>query len=53
MISLLNKTVESKNHDKPILTDVFYKQTCTKKPIVIFCHGYKGYKDWGDRKSVV
>lgn len=47
MISLLNKTVESKNHDKPILTDVFYKQTCTKKPIVIFCHGYKGYKDWG------
>ena len=47
MISLLNKTVENKNHDKPILTDVFYKKTCTKKPIVIFCHGYKGYKDWG------
>ena len=47
MISLLNKTVENKNHDKPILTDVFYKKTCKKKPIVIFCHGYKGYKDWG------
>lgn len=34
-------------HDKPILLDVCYKETITKKPIVVFCHGYKGYKDWG------
>lgn len=47
MISLINKIVKSKHHSKPILTDVFYKQTNAKKPIVIFCHGYKGYKDWG------
>lgn len=47
MISLINKIVKSKRHNKPILTDVFYKQTNAKKPIVIFCHGYKGYKDWG------
>ncbi|KJD36605.1 alpha/beta hydrolase [Tamlana sedimentorum] len=34
-------------HDKPIVTDVFFKQNNTKKPVIIFCHGYKGFKDWG------
>ncbi|MCF6214021.1 MAG: alpha/beta hydrolase fold domain-containing protein [Flavobacteriaceae bacterium] len=37
----------SGQHTKPILTDVYYNKTGTKKPIVIFAHGYKGYKDWG------
>ncbi|MCK0123246.1 alpha/beta hydrolase [Gelidibacter sp. F2691] len=32
---------------KPILWDAFYKSTGTQKPLVIFCHGYKGFKDWG------
>lgn len=34
-------------HGKPILLDVFYKEDETKKPIVVFCHGFKGFKDWG------
>ncbi|WP_159022238.1 S9 family peptidase [Formosa sp. L2A11] len=34
-------------HNKPILTDVFYTENNTPKPIIIFCHGYKGFKDWG------
>jgi len=42
-----NLIVKSKHHNKPILTDLFYKKDAKKKPIVIFCHGYKGYKDWG------
>ena len=42
-----NILVKSTKHSKAILTDVFYKPTQKKKPIVIFCHGYKGYKDWG------
>jgi pimeloyl-ACP methyl ester carboxylesterase len=42
-----NKKVQSTRHLKPILTDVFYREDGTRKPIVIFCHGYKGYKDWG------
>jgi dienelactone hydrolase len=33
--------------EKTIVYDVFYKANNTPKPIVIFCHGYKGYKDWG------
>ncbi len=34
-------------HNRPILTDLFYKPTNKPKPIVIFAHGYKGFKDWG------
>ena len=47
MKSIRNTIIKSNKHQKPILTDLFYKPTNTKKPIVIFCHGYKGYKDWG------
>ena len=32
---------------KPILVDLFYKDSTIKMPLVIFCHGYKGFKDWG------
>lgn len=34
-------------HQKPILADIFYVDNELQKPIVIFCHGYKGFKDWG------
>ena len=33
--------------EKSILLDVSYRGDGKKKPIVIFCHGYKGFKDWG------
>lgn len=32
---------------KPITIDLNYRQTNLPKPIIIFCHGYKGFKDWG------
>ena len=41
-----NQILEGK-HSKPILLDSFYKETNLPKPILIFCHGYKGFKDWG------
>ncbi len=44
---IIKNTVLQGKHNKPILTDVFYKETRQPKPIVIFCHGYKGFKDWG------
>ncbi|MFD1292994.1 alpha/beta hydrolase family protein [Lutibacter holmesii] len=47
MKSIKNTVIKSKQHKKPIVTDLFYKANNTKKPVVIFCHGYKGYKDWG------
>ncbi len=47
MIKKTNIPVKSSTHNKSIVTDIFYRQSNFKKPIVIFCHGYKGYKDWG------
>ena len=41
-----NLILERKNK-KPIVYDIFYKESNTPKPVIIFCHGYKGYKDWG------
>ncbi len=32
---------------KPILWDAFFHEDGKQKPLVIFCHGYKGFKDWG------
>lgn len=46
MIINKNRILEGK-HNKPILVDTFYKETQQPKPVVIFCHGYKGFKDWG------
>lgn len=46
MIINKNQILEGK-HSKPILLDTFYNETSQPKPILIFCHGYKGFKDWG------
>lgn len=32
---------------KNILADAFYPESQDKLPLVVFAHGYKGYKDWG------
>ena len=37
----------SRNNQKPIVFDVFFNKTEQPKPLVVFCHGYKGFKDWG------
>lgn len=34
-------------HKKPILADLFFKDDNVIKPVILFCHGYKGFKDWG------
>ena len=34
-------------HGKPVLVDVTYQKNEQVKPVVIFSHGFKGFKDWG------
>ncbi|MGB3344746.1 MAG: alpha/beta fold hydrolase [Aequorivita sp.] len=42
-----NLILESKGK-RPILYDVYRpKSEALSTPLVIFCHGYKGFKDWG------
>lgn len=37
----------SGSNKRTIVTDLIFTETKIKKPLVIFVHGYKGYKDWG------
>ena len=46
MKGLRNFIIRGK-HQKPIVSDVFFKETEQPKKLIIFCHGYKGFKDWG------
>ena len=34
-------------HGRPILTDVLWSNEAPIKTVIVFCHGYKGFKDWG------
>lgn len=45
---MINKNlVLKRKNNKPIVWDAFFNNDNNKKPLVIFCHGYKGFKDWG------
>ena len=46
MQKIKNQIIEGK-HQKPILLDSFFKKDNKQKPVIIFAHGYKGFKDWG------
>lgn len=44
----INRNIIIKNSEtRDFLADAYYPETEEKLPLVIFAHGYKGYKDWG------
>lgn len=40
-------TLESAHNQRPFIYDARYLATGKPKPVVIFIHGFKGFKDWG------
>jgi len=34
-------------HGRPILTDIFFGENHAPKPVIIYAHGFNGFKDWG------
>jgi len=46
-MKIIKNSIVNGKHYKPIVTDVFYKENHLPKKVIIFCHGYKGFKDWG------
>ena len=48
-----NIVIKGGTDDKPIVLDFGYKISHAKKPIVIFAHGFKGFKDWGSFNRVM
>jgi len=47
MIKKLNNIVIEGSAGKPILIDATFKANAQAKQVVVFCHGFKGFKDWG------
>lgn len=39
--------------DKPIVLDFGYLSDGIKKPVILFAHGFKGFKDWGHFNMVM
>lgn len=35
------------SREKPLILDAFWPEGTEKLPVVLFAHGYKGFKDWG------
>ena len=46
-MKILKNIIVDGKHQKPIVTVVVDKESNQPKKVVIFCHGYKGFKDWG------
>ncbi|MGL4583139.1 MAG: alpha/beta hydrolase family protein [Flavobacterium sp.] len=46
-INLIKKEIIINGTSRPFLSDYAYPSTDKPLPLIIFCHGYKGFKDWG------
>tara|TARA_A100001037_G_C14947427_1_gene543407 strand:- start:27 stop:866 length:840 start_codon:yes stop_codon:yes gene_type:complete len=47
MIVVKKDIVYNRSSNRPILIDIFYKQDLKAKDVIVFSHGFKGFKDWG------
>ncbi len=47
MITRAPNIILQSRHGRPFLADACYQNDGIKKPVVIFSHGYRGFKDWG------
>lgn len=47
MVTFTKNILIDGSREKPILLDVCYKHTQESRPVVVFVHGFKGFKDWG------
>src|ERR1043165_6030743 len=47
MITHERNLILQSRHNRPFLVDIYYRKDGQQKPVVVFCHGFKGFKDWG------
>lgn len=48
MITTIKNIIISGHNSEPIAADVFYNDDKRAKPVVIYSHGFNGFKDWGN-----
>ena len=49
---ITHNLIISGSQNKSISIDFSYKSSLLKKPLIIFIHGFKGFKDWGHFNAV-
>ena len=47
MIQAIDNIILNSKHGKKFGADARYIESPEKKPVIIFVHGFKGFKDWG------
>ncbi|AMR28891.1 dienelactone hydrolase [Hymenobacter psoromatis] len=47
MLRTVEFTLVGRAHGRPFAADATYQPTGQPQPIVVFVHGFKGFKDWG------
>ena len=47
MIQHIQNIIIDGSSEKTILIDATFKQNTDAKQVIVFCHGFKGFKDWG------
>lgn len=47
LVHTSNQVIFSTKHNKKIVWDATWVNDGIKKPVIIFIHGFKGFKDWG------
>lgn len=46
-MQIFKDTIIDGPHGKPIIADIYFTADHSPKPVIIFSHGFKGFKDWG------
>jgi pimeloyl-ACP methyl ester carboxylesterase len=46
-MTTINNLILTGSQQKPIAVDITYLAGDYKKPLILFAHGFKGFKDWG------
>lgn len=46
-MKITEQIIPSTHADRPFLIDFTFEENEIKKPVVLFLHGFKGFKDWG------
>ncbi len=48
MIQTIKNILVNGAGNKPMATDIFFEDDNKQKPVVIYAHGFNGFKDWGN-----
>ncbi len=48
MLTIQKNILLTGSEGKPMATDIFYHQDGQPKPVIIYAHGFNGFKDWAN-----